>query len=243
MQYPVYPSQANSGNLLTGKQGGPPDARYTSLTAPAYQAPIDARYGRTLAGGVEVQDENAEADNAWAVNELQYLRELDDVQGDGIFDPPGTHPNIYPDAGVLAARYSLPGYHVREVPFMRSEVRDSTTGRPIVPVPNGAVSLDTPVKLARLERFLYDPPQPVVWSNREGRVLDESTVNVVQNPQPVTQGWATPTQQVQGLGRWLGEDAPPVPSTAGTTALKVIGAGLAAGALWAVFSKKKKGRR
>lgn len=231
MRYPSYPSQPYTGNLLTGKQGGPPDARFTSITAPVYQAPIDARYGRQLAGdGPTVQDENAEPDNAWAVNELALLREQDDVQGDGIFDPPGTHPNVYPDAGVLAARFSLPGYHVREVPFRYSEVRDATTGRPIIPVPNGAVSLDTPAKLAQLERGLYAPAQPVVWSNRGGQVRDESIVNVVQNPEPV-----------RGIGRWgFGEDAAPVPPATPSstkTIVAVLGVGLAAGALYALLRK------
>ncbi len=228
MRYPFYPSQPFTGNLLTGKEGGPPDARFTSLTAPAYQGAIDRRYGRTLAGDTEVQ-ETQSPDNAWAVNELAALRELDDVQGDGIFDPPGTHPNVYPDAGVLAARFSMPGYHVREVPFQFSEVRDATTGRPIIPVPNGAVSIDTPAKIAQLERYQYAPPQPVVWSNRGGVVRDESITNVVQNP-----------EAVHGLGRWgVGVDAPtpPVPSDTGRKVMGVIAVGLAAGALWALLSE------
>jgi hypothetical protein len=226
MHYPHYSPQPYTGNLLTGKEGGPPDARFTSLTAPAYQNAIDERYGRMLAGDTDVQDKTQSPDNAFAVNELAMLRELDDVQGDGIFDPPGTHPNIYPDAGVFAGRASLPGYHVREVPFMRSEVRDATTGRPIIPVPNGAVSLDTPAKLARLENQFYAPSQPVVWSNRGGQVYGKSTANVVQNPEPV-----------KGIGRWgVGVDAPtpPAPDT-GRTVMAVIGVGLAAGALWALL--------
>jgi len=229
MPYPHYPSQPYAGGTLpSGAQLGPPDARPTSHTAPYYQAPIDARFGRMLAGDIAVQDEQAHPDNAWAVNELAMLRELDDVQGDGIFDPPGTHPNVYPDAGSLAARYALPGYHVREVPFKYSEVRDATTGRPIIPVPSGAVSLDTPAKLAQLERGLYAPAQPVVWSNRGGRVRGESITNWAQNPEPV-----------KGLGRWgVGTDAeaPPASAPSGAkTALAVIGLGLAAGAVYALL--------
>lgn len=229
MHYPNYPSQPYSGNLLTMKEMGPPDMLPTSLTAPHYQAPIDRRYGRALAGSsVEVQDETAAENNAFDTDNLERLRELDDVQGDGIFDPPGTHPNIYPDAGVFAARYSLPGYHVREIPFKYSEVRDATTGRPIVPVPNGAVSLDTPAKLAQLERHLYAPAQPVVWSNRGGRVRDQWIADVVQNPEPV----------LSGFGRF-GADAAvaPAPSSSTKTAVAVIGLGLAAGALYALLSK------
>lgn len=222
MRYPDYTSQPFTGNLLSGKQGGPPDARFTSGTSPYYQSAIDRNYGRALAGDNEVEQPS----NAWAVSELEAMRELDDVQGDGIFDPPGTHPNVHADAGSLAARYALPGYHVREVPFQFSEVRDATTGRPIMPVPNGSVALDTPVKLARLERDLYAPAQPIVWSNRGGQVIDRSIANVVQNPEPVN-----------GMGRWLGDDAPPVPPNNGRTVLAVIGVGLAAGALYALLTK------
>jgi hypothetical protein len=224
MTYPNYPSQPFTGNLLTGKQGGPPDARFTSGTSPYYQSSIDRHYGRSLAGDNAVQA-NQSPDNAWAVNELEAMRELDDVQGDGIFDPPGTHPNIHADAGSLAARYALPGYHVREVPFKFSEVRDATTGRPIMPVPNGAVALDTPVKLAMLERNMYAPAQPIVWSNRGGQVHDHSIANVVQNPEPI-----------HGMG-WLGEDSPPVLSDNGRTVLAVVAVGFAAGALWALLKK------
>lgn len=229
MRYPSYPSQPFTGNLPTGQQLGPPDARPTGYTAPYYQRKIDARYGRQLAGDNDVQDNTQSPDNAWAVNELEALRALDDVQGDGIFDPPGTHPNIYPDAGVFAGRASLPGYHVREVPFKYSEVRDATTGRPIIPMPGGAVSLDTPAKLAQLERNQYAPAQPVIWSNRGGRVRDQSITNVVQNPEPV-----------QGLGRWgVGVDtpAPPINQDAGRAIVTVLGLGLTAGVLYALLSK------
>lgn len=239
MHYPSYPKQPFTGNLLTGKQGGPPDARITSGTAAYYQGKLDAQFRRQLAGDNDVSaTDPSSPDNAWAVNELARLREADDVQGDGIFDAPGTHPNIYPDAGVFAARYSLPGYHVREVPFKYSEVRDATTGRPIIPVPNGAVSLDTPVKLAQLEKNAYAPAQPVIWSNRGGRVRDESIVNWAQNPEPV-----------KGLGRWgIGVDAPatattavpapPTEPTAGKIVVGVIGVGVCAGILFALLNGK-----
>ena len=225
--YPHYAPQPFTGNLLTGRQGGPPDARITSGTSPYYQSKIDARYGRTLAG--DDSNVSQSPDNAWAVNELEQLRELDDVQNDGIFDPPGTHPNIHPDAGVFASRYSIPGYHAREVPFMHSEVRDATTGRPIIPVPGGAVSLDTPAKLAKLERNMYAPAQPIVWSNRGGQVRPESIVNVAVNPEAVS-----------GLGRWSGfgaESAPPVSTGDGKLLMSVVGLGLGAGILYALLKK------
>lgn len=230
MRYPSYsPTPYAGGQLLTGRQGGPPDARITSGTAPYYAGPLRAQFARQLAGlAGEDNTVTHSPDNAFAVNELATMREADDVQGDGIFDPPGTHPNIYADAGVFASRYSLPGYHVREIPFKYSEVRDATTGRPIIPVPNGAVALDTPVKLAQLERNAYAPAQPVIWSNRGGHVRDESIVNWAQNPEPV-----------KGIGMWgIGEEpAPPLPSNTKTIAT-VIGVGLAVGALYALLKNK-----
>jgi len=225
-KYPHFDPQPNSGTPIPASKIGPPDLWPTSLTSPRYYDRIEARAGRTLAG--DTVEEHAHPDNAYAVNELAFMRELDDVQGDGIFDPPGTHPNIYPDAGVFAARYSLPGYHVREVPFKYSEVRDATTGRQIIPVPSGAVALDTPAKLAQLERNLYEPAQPVVWSNRGGHVRDESIVNWAQNPEPV-HGW--------GIGEEAAT-APPVSASPNQkTLMAVVGLGLAFGALYALMKK------
>ena len=145
--YPNYPSQPYTGDLPSMVEVGPSDTRYTSNLAPHYEAPFDRRYGRRLAGlGIDVSDESA--DPGWAKNELEVYAEMDDVQGNGVFDPPGTHPNIHPDAGIMAARYSLPGYHAREVPFSKTEVVDATTGRRVIAVPSGAVSLDSAAQIA-----------------------------------------------------------------------------------------------
>lgn len=183
--YPRYPSQPiGGGKLPTMVQVGPPDTRYSSGTAAYYQAQIDRQYGRSLGdSGDEVQDEDAEP--AWAKNELDVYAELDDVQGSGIFDPPGTHPNIHPDAGVFASRYSLPGYHARERPFAESEVRDITTGRPIRAVPSGAVSLDSAAQVAFIEQGLYGAPRPLVTAASFRPIPSQSIANWMQNPQPV----------------------------------------------------------
>jgi hypothetical protein len=186
--YPSYPSQPYAGGKLPSMvEVGPPDLRYSSGTAPYYQAGIDAMYGRSLAGSEhQVQDENANAEAAWATNELAAYAELDDVQGSGIFDPPGTEKNIHPDAGVFAERFSLPGYHARERPFAMSEVRDVATGRPIRAVPSGAVALDDAAQIAFLERGLYAPPEPVMRAASMGPVRRVSIANWMQNPQPIT---------------------------------------------------------
>lgn len=167
------------------------DLRYTSGTAPYYEQRIMAAHGRLLAGLGEVQDEAAQP--GYALNELNLLAEQDDVQANGIFDPPGDPnvPNIYPDGGVLAARYSLPGYLARERMFAPSEVRDVTTGRPIIPVPASAVPFDTNAQVAFIERNMYGQPRPVVEASTAHPTAFESTVNVRQNPVPITNGRAT----------------------------------------------------
>jgi len=192
-RYPNYPSQPFTGNLPGLVAMGPADLRASSSTAPYYQARIDRMYGRNLAGlggqQVEVQDEAAEP--AWADNELKLLKELDDVTGDGVFDPPGTKPNFYRDAGVFAGRWGAPGYIERERSFHLSEIVDATTGRPVVYVPSGAVSMDSAAQVAYIENGRYPAPVPVL-NSQEGRQLPRrSTVNVMQNPEPVTSASGT----------------------------------------------------
>jgi hypothetical protein len=181
--YPVFPSQPNAGTPPTLRQSPALDVLYSSSTAPTVQGRIDRAYGRHLAGtDIVVQDA---PEPGTAQNELEYYAAMDDVQGDGIFDPPGSHPNIHPDAGVFAARFNLPGYHARERPYSLTEVRDVTTGRPIRAVPNGAVSMDSAAQIAFLERGLYRPQQPL-WSVANlGPIPGRSIANVVQNPIPI----------------------------------------------------------
>lgn len=170
----------------TGGKFGPPgtpDLRPSQGPAPYYQAAIDSQYGRRLAGVGEVQDEGAQP--AWAANELEYLAEMDDVQGNGVFDPPGAHPNIHPDAGVFSARYSLPGYEAREKPFSLSEVRDVTTGRRIRIVPGGAVAMDSAAQIAFIERGMYQPPEPIINDVTASDTPFIQTENVMQNPEPI----------------------------------------------------------
>jgi hypothetical protein len=204
------------------------DTRYSSSTAPFYQAKIDAAHGRHLAGSdEEVQDEQAE--QGYALNELRLLAELDDIQGNGVFDNPQvTPPNIHPDAGVFSVRFSLPGYHARERMFEPSEVRDVTTGRPIIPVLNSPVAFDTNAQVAFIERGLHQPFAPVVEQTSRGDMPYQSIVNVAQNPEPIKIGVPKPTH---GLGQVMD----------GKKALLLAGgAAVAAGALWFALKAKKK---
>lgn len=239
MRYPQYPSQPYTGDLPSMVAVGPSDARYTSGTAPAYQAPFDRRYGRRLAGtDTDVSDESA--DPGYASNELDLLAEMDDIQANGIFDPPGTHPNVHPDAGVFAARYSLPGYHAREVPFSKSEVVDATTGRRVIGVPSGAVQLDSAAQIAFIEQGLYKTPQNVVDWQSAAPMPGVNIANWMQNPQTV------PPQTMNGLGYTFqdgvfGDDAAapaPVPTSTASTVGKVLLVGVGAGVLYALFRKK-----
>jgi len=177
-------------------------------------------YTRPLAGtGIEVQDEKT--DQGWAANELAVYAEKDDVQGDGIFDPPGTEPNIYPDAGVFAQRYDLPGYLARERMYQSSEVVDATTGRPVIYVNGGAVSMDSAAQVAFIERNLYGPIEPVVRRQRATAPPYKSTWNARQNPVPIS---------TSGLGAepWSGTKL----------LLATAAAGAALGGLYAMLRKK-----
>lgn len=205
------------------------DTRYSSGTAPYYQARIDAAHGRSLAGtGDEVQDENV--DSGYALNELRVMAEMDDVQNNGVFDnPAATEPNIHPGAGVFEVRFSLPGYLARERMFQPSEVRDVTTGRPIIPVPNSPVAFDTNEQVAYIERGLNQPFAPVVRQTSRGDMPYQSITNVIQNPEAIKAGPPT-----SGFGSLF--TAP----TDGKKALLLAGgAAVAAGALWYIMKGKK----
>jgi hypothetical protein len=184
--YPVYPSTIMNGTLPAMRDMGPPDLYPSSSTAPYYQRRLDSMYGRHLAGlGTTTKRPGGDAEPAYAVNELRLLAEMDDVQDNGVFDPPGTRPNIYPDAGIMASSYSIPGYLARERSWAKSEVMDVNTGRPIVYVPSGAQSLDTTAQIAFIEGGAYNPPKPFLDMFSEERMRRASTVNVAQNPVPI----------------------------------------------------------
>jgi len=238
MRYPVYPSTILNGNLPTMPEMGPPDLRPTSSTAGYYQGRLDSMFGRHLAGAEKPVGDDREP--AYALNELRLMAELDDTNGQGIFDPPGTKPNNYPDAGVFAQSWGMPGYLHREKMYAPSEIIDGTTGRPVIYVNGGAVSLDSAAQIAFIESGRYNPPRPVLDRFREIPVEDSSTVNVRQNPVPIT-----PTAGYGGYGAY-GTTVTPVPveaesgmSSTGKLIVALAIAGVGIGAVVALTRPKR----
>lgn len=220
-RYPTYPSQPYTGDVPTMVAVGPPDAAFSSGTAPYWAAKIDRLYGRHLAGADDVKVQDEQSIPAWATNELNYLAEMDDVQGNGVFDPPGTHSNIHPDAGIFSARFDIPGYLARERLYAESEVVDSTTGRPVVYVNSGAVAMDSAAQIAFIENNAYRQPEPLMSPLREGRMRARETWNVRQNPVPIGA---------------IGDQA-----ASAAKALAVAGViGLAIGAAYAAMKKRRR---
>lgn len=73
--------------------------------------------------------------------EVYDAEEQDDVLGSGIFDPSRRPGTANTNMGVLASRYSLPGYIAREVPFTTSQdVTDLTDNASVVSVPGGGMA-------------------------------------------------------------------------------------------------------
>lgn len=207
---PSYPSTPFTGRLPTTTAMGPVDLLPTSSTAGHYQTRMDKPYGRNLKGFGQLPQryvvESEEHDSSMGKlgydlesrrvvghiqpdpeRELDRMAEQDDVQGNGVFDPYATEPNIYPDTGVFAGRYNLPGYLAREVSFAPSEVLD-VNGRPVVYVPGGAVSMDSSQQVAFLERGMYQQPSPVVQAQTDYTAPREGTVNVAVGRRPIAPG-------------------------------------------------------
>jgi hypothetical protein len=182
--YPVYPSTPYTGDLPTQMNMGPFDLYPSSSTGRRYQRRFDKMYGRHLAGVEKAVGSDDEP--AYALNELRVMAEMDDTNGNAIFDPPGTRPNIYPDAGILASSYAIPGYLHRDRMYAPSEVIDANTGRPVTYVNGGMVSMDSTAEIAFMEAGAYPKPQPYLDMYSEENMPGESTVNVAQNPVPVT---------------------------------------------------------
>lgn len=158
--YPVYTSTPIfGGNLPTIDEDGPPDMRPSGMN-PYYDSYRGAR-GRNFAG---LGDDKMSADVGIKdyPNELNMLAEADDVQGNGVFDPHGSHGNIHPDYGVFADHQNLPGYIVRDQFYQQSQVIDGTTGEPVMYVPSGAVAIDqAQADTIRERQLLWELPPGV----------------------------------------------------------------------------------
>lgn len=153
-------------------------------------------------------------------NELNALAELDDVQGNGIFDPAGSQPNIHPDEGIFGDREGLPGYIAREQPFAPSEVIDINTGKPVMYVPGNAFMMDPRTQWMLDEAKLYEPGLPTTGGHA---VAQQSTV------QPNQPGWTVP---LMGLGQNNNNNNNNAKEeTPAVTWVAVVAAGLGIGAL------------
>jgi hypothetical protein len=160
--YPVYaPTPLFGGELPSIDDLGPPDVRPTSLINPSYSL-YKGAWGRNIAGlGADDMNDVPTADEGIRnyPNELNLLATADDVQGNGIFDPEGSHGNVHPDEGVFSDHESLPGYIVRDRFYQPSQVIDGTTGQPVMYVPAGAVAIDAAQRDAlEMRRNLWELP-------------------------------------------------------------------------------------
>lgn len=170
--YPVYTRQRFNGDLPSAGSMGPPDVRPSSLN-PAYSL-YAGTFGRHLAGLGGIMRLSADEGIKDYANELDVLQIADDVNGNGMFDPEGSHGNIHPDYGIFAEHQSLPGYVARDKFYRPSEVVDATTGRQVMYVPGGAVYVDPAQKEAYAETLLWEIP-PAVSPARPQMIDDQST--------------------------------------------------------------------
>lgn len=144
-------------------------------------------YGRHLAGYGDIEAaDDVRPSTDYARNELEVLNDLDDSAGAGTFNPPGTKPNIYADAGIFAHNRALPGYVKRDQMYQDSEVKSVNTSRPVRYVNAGAVAMDDRAKIAFLENRWFSPPPGVLNWQDTHPVEDASTVNVRQHPVPIS---------------------------------------------------------
>lgn len=111
---------------------GPPDS-WPSGMNPYWSNRNAMPYGRNLRGLGLVPDTLNYGDT-WSGHDpaVRTAAQDDDVAGNGIFDGAGAPPTAHAGTGVFASNFSLPGYVYREQPTEPSEVRDTTTGLPIV---------------------------------------------------------------------------------------------------------------
>jgi hypothetical protein len=152
--------------------GTPPDFFGAPDWTVGAQNPVQdafhASYGRSLGDSDETSaPSKALPDGSLSLreqrsypSELNLLSELDDVVGNGIFDPANSQAQIHPDAGVFASHASRPGYLARERMFGPSEVLDVNTGKPTVYVPANGFYLDPRTKDVLRDRDLYEPGWP-----------------------------------------------------------------------------------
>lgn len=153
---PRYPAFSEHGYVPKPAPFGPPDMWPSGLNS-GYSVYAGA-YQRNLAG---VEAMNAEGIDVYP-NELNLLAAADDVSGNGVFDPNGTHGNLHKSEGVFNDHQSLPGYVDREVFYQPGEVQDITGGGTTMYVPGGAVAFQQgQTETLRANRLLWELPNAV----------------------------------------------------------------------------------
>ena len=145
---------APSNQPYTGSLDNP-DPMSRSLALLGQENPIIARehaaeHGRFLSGlGADakpaskapVPTKNPVTDEVPDYADVADMEAQDDVLGSGIFDPFRRPATVNSDMGVFEAKYSLPGYHAREVPFtVNHEIRDIASGADVVGIPSGGLN-------------------------------------------------------------------------------------------------------
>ena len=221
-QYPVY----NESAFGFQRQTWAPDMRPSGL-GPGYSV-YASTFGRNLAGvGDNMEGSFSGSSEGIEVypNEVEALSVADDVVGNGVFDPNGSHGNVHPDAGVFQDHASLPGYVARDRFFERSEVKDLTQpDAEVVYVPGGAVSFQQGQQQTYAQnQLLWELPRNMNPFPMEN-LPSESIVNAPTATNPVGQ---TP-ESSENPHKWY---------------YVAAGVGVVAGISWVLFFKNKKGRK
>lgn len=166
---PSYPTYKERGYKPLEPPFGPPDM-WPSGPGPGYSVYAGA-HGRNLAGVDSMNSEGLK----YYPNELDSLAEQDDIYGNGMFDPPGTHGNVHPDAGVFADHLSLPGDIHRTEFYKPSEVNDLVGGGQTMYVPGGAVAWQQGQAQTLKEKQLFWEVPPGVSPLPTNNIGEEST--------------------------------------------------------------------
>jgi hypothetical protein len=111
---------------------------FPSQNNPFYINHIAKPMGRQLRGlGTTMMTRSISRDPKPLLSQVMLS---DDTVGNGIFDPPSAPATAHAKTGVFESKFSLPGYVYRERPTFPSEITDTTTGNPIVYLPNAGGS-------------------------------------------------------------------------------------------------------
>jgi len=124
------------------------------------------------ASGLGMVPNSSAYKDSWSGDDPAVLNaaEADDIAGNGIFDGAGAPPTAHANTGVFASNFSLPGYLYREQPTEPSEIRDTTTGNPVVYQPGPA---DWYADMRETYRP-FDLETPRYYQNQDGAAQPKS---------------------------------------------------------------------